>query len=148
MKRTQISHKDIEHQLQEYKIEITKKDHLELIDEKVLLINHIPTYFIYEGKYIPTLKYLLDHFILKRITVDMGAVKFIASGADIMRPGIVEIESEIKKDEAIVIIDVNNKKPLAVGIALFSSAEMQEMKTGKVIKNIHYVSDEVWKIVT
>ncbi|MBI5072786.1 DUF1947 domain-containing protein [Candidatus Woesearchaeota archaeon] len=145
MKRTQISYKDIEHQLQEYKIEISKKDHLELLNDKVLLINHIPTYFLHEGKYIPTLKYLQQHQALKKITVDMGAVKFVVGGADIMRPGIVEIESEIKKDEAVVIIDINNKKPLAIGIALYSSAEMQEMKTGKVIKNIHYVGDEVWK---
>lgn len=146
MKRTQISHKDIEHQLKEHNIEVTKKDHFELINDKIVLINHIPTFFIHEGKYIPTLKYLLEHPILKKITVDMGAVKFVVGGADIMRPGIVEIESEIKKDEAVVIIDINNKKPLAVGIALFSSAEMQDMKTGKVIKNIHYVGDDVWKV--
>lgn len=145
MKRTQISHKDIEHQLRQDKIEITKKDHLELIDDKILVINHIPTFFIHEGKYIPALKYLQEHPLLKKITVDMGAVKFVVGGADIMRPGIVEIESEIKKDEAVMIIDINNKKPLAVGIALFSSAEMQEMKIGKVIKNIHYVGDEIWK---
>ncbi len=147
MKRKQISHKDIEQQLQQYQIEVTKKDHLELIDDKIVLINHIPTYFLHEGKYIPTLKYLLEHPILKKVTVDMGAVKFVVGGADIMRPGITEIESNIQKDEAVMIIDLNNKKPLAVGIALFSSNEMQQMKTGKVIKNIQYVGDEIWKIV-
>lgn len=145
MKRTQISHKDIEHQLGQYKIEISKKDHFELLDDKIVLINHIPTYFLHGGKYIPTLKYLLEHPILKKVTVDMGAVKFVVGGADIMRPGITQIESEIQKDEAVMIIDVNNKKPLAVGIALFSAAEMQSMKTGKVIKNIHYIGDDVWK---
>jgi len=43
-----------------------------------------------------------------------------------------------------VIIDVNNKKPLAVGIALFSSSDMKIQKGGRVIKNIHYVGDEIW----
>ena len=33
---------------------------------------------------------------LKKIAVDMGAVKFVVSGADIMRPGIVEIEEGIE----------------------------------------------------
>lgn len=146
MKRTQISHKDIEQHLQKYNIKITKKDHLELIDDKLLLINHITTFFIYEEKYLPTLKYLLEHQLLKKVTVDMGAVKFVVGGADIMRPGIVEIENEIKKEDAVVIIDMKNKKPLAVGIALFSSEEIHEMKTGKVIKNIHYVGDPIWEM--
>lgn len=75
----------------------------------------------------------------------MGAVKYVISGADIMRPGVVEIESEIMSGDFVLIIDVNNKKPLAVGVALFGSAEMREMKTGKVVKNIHYVGDDVWK---
>ena len=76
----------------------------------------------------------------------MGAVKFIVNGADIMRPGIVEIEAGILKDELVSIIDKNNQKTLAVGIALFSSAEMKGMSLGKVIKNIHYVGDELWKM--
>ena len=145
MKRIQIRHKDIEQQLEQYNLEVSKKENLELLNDKVLLINHAPTLFLHEGKYIPTLQELLKHSILKKITVDMGAVKFVVGGADIMRPGIVAIESEIQKGDPVVIIDVNNKKPLAVGIALFSAAEMQEMKTGKVIKNIHYVGDEIWK---
>ena len=75
----------------------------------------------------------------------MGAVKFVVNGADVMRPGIVEIEEGIAKDEFVAVIDKNNKKPLAVGIALFSSEEMKGMNSGKVIKNIHYVGDELWK---
>ena len=63
-----------------------------------------------------------------------------------MRPGITEIDEEIEKNDFIVIVDVTNKKPLAVGIALLNSEEMRESKTGKVIKNIHYVGDDIWKI--
>ena len=76
----------------------------------------------------------------------MGAVKFIINGADVMRPGITDIEDGIRKDDFIVIIDQNNKKPLAVGIALFNSEEMRALPKGKVIKTIHYVGDVVWKV--
>jgi len=82
---------------------------------------------------------------LKKITVDMGAIKFVINGADIMRPGITEIEEGIAKDELVVIIDERNKKPLVVGIALYDSAEMKKITSGKVVKNIHYVGDEIWK---
>jgi len=76
----------------------------------------------------------------------MGAIKFVVNGADIMRPGITKIQEGIEKDEAIVIVDENNQKPLAVGIALLSAEDMEKTKSGRVIKNIHYVGDELWKL--
>ena len=74
----------------------------------------------------------------------MGAVKFVTKGADIMRPGITEIEDGIQKDTFVTIIDQNNKKPLAIGKSLFNSEELRNTKEGKVIKNVHYVGDEIW----
>lgn len=146
MTSKQLRFKDIEPLLAQYHISVSKKDYLELRNDKILYINHQPTFFYYENKLVPTLRYLLkEQSFLKNIVVDMGAVKFVVGGADIMRPGIVSIESEISADDFVVVVDVNNKKPLAVGIALFASSVMQEMKIGKVIKNIHYVGDDIWK---
>ena len=148
MKRTQLRSKDLNQELEIYKVEISKKDQAELVEDKfkIILVNKKPAFFYFNNLLVPTLKYLQENTILKKITVDMGAVKFVVNGADIMRPGIVEIEAGIAKDEFIVVIDKNNYKPLAVGIALFSSEEMKNMASGKVIKNIHYVGDELWKM--
>ncbi len=125
---------------------IDKKDSVVIIDDKHIMINNDINFFYHNDNIIPTLKHLLKNNFLKKITVDMGAVKFVSSGADVMRPGIVEIDPAIKKGDIVAVIDVNNKRPLAVGEALFDSAEMREMKTGKVIKSIHYVGDDVWKM--
>lgn len=149
MKRTHRRSKDINVELAQYNLNLTKKDQVELIDDKykIMLINHQPAFFYYENRAIPTLKFLQSHSnILKTITIDMGAIKFIVQGADVMRPGIVNIGEGIQKDEIIAIIDEKNKKPIAIGKALFSQAEMQVMKSGKVIKNIHFVGDELWKL--
>ena len=148
MKRTQLKSKEVNKSLDKYQVNLSKKDQVELIEDefKIILVNKQPFFFYYDDKVLPTLKYLQKHDCLKKITVDMGAVKFVINGADIMRPGVVEIESGIEKDDFIAVIDLNNKKPLAVGIALFNSEDMQNTKTGKVIKNIHYVGDELWKI--
>jgi len=149
MKRLSNSEiKDLNKQLQEqYTIEnfISKKDKVEQ-DENIIFMNEKKTFFSYENKLIPTLQTLMQssNFNFKKITVDMGAVKFVVSGADVMRPGIVEIETEIKRNDIVQIIDINNKKTLALGIALFSSDELTLMKTGKVIKNVHYVGDKFW----
>jgi PUA domain protein len=142
--KKQISTKEATALLQTYNIILNKKDMVSA-DEKVVYLNNEPAFFYYENQLYPTLKYLLKQPILKTITVDMGAVRFVVNGADIMRPGIVAIDANIQKDEAIIIIDQNNKKPLAVGIALLSSEEMQKVSSGKVIKNIHYAGDEIWK---
>lgn len=148
MKRTQLRSKDVSKEIEHFKVEISKKDQVELIEDqyKVILINKKPAFFYFNSKIVPTLKLLQERNILKKITVDMGAVKFVVNGADIMRPGIVEVEEGIAKEEFVSVIDKNNKKPLAVGIALYSSEEMKSMSSGKVIKNIHYVGDELWRM--
>ena len=73
----------------------------------------------------------------------MPAIPFIIKGADIMRPGIKELD-EFEKNEIIVIVDETHQKPLAIGISMFSRSEIKEMDKGKVIKNIHYVGDVTW----
>jgi predicted RNA-binding protein (TIGR00451 family) len=75
----------------------------------------------------------------------MGAIKFVTNGADVMRPGITEIDPEIKKDEIICVIDEKHSKPLAICKTLFDSKEIQEKKEGKVLKNLHWIGDNKWK---
>ncbi len=130
-------------------LELSKKDNVVLVEDenyKIVTVNKEPYFFYYEDKMVPTLKLLQTKDLLKKITVDMGAIKFVVNGADIMRPGITKIQEGIEKNEAIVIVDENHQKPLAIGIALLSTEEMEKASSGKVIKNIHYVGDEIWKI--
>jgi PUA-domain protein len=132
-------------QVNKYGVEVSKKDSVDMIDDIMILINNQPLLFIHEGRPVPTLKYLLQHQdALKKITVDMGAVKFVTSGADIMRPGITSFEESIEKDEFVVIIDETHKKPLAIGQMILSGEEAKNTESGKIIKNIHYIGDDIW----
>ena len=148
MKRTSLRPKDVEQEVADFGIELCKRDVVERVEDAatVILVNKKPTLFVVNGKHYPTLRYLLEHPCLKQVVVDMGAVKFMVNGADVMRPGIVELDESIAKDEAVVIVDVNHKKPLAVGIALLSGQEIKAASSGKVIKNIHFVGDSIWKM--
>jgi PUA-domain protein len=149
MKKIPLKVKELNKQIEHFNISYSKKDQVILVEDekyRFILVNKEILFFYYENQIAPTLKLLQQKDLLKKITVDMGAVKFVVNGADIMRPGIIEIEEDIKENDFIVIIDVNNKKPLSIGIALLNSEEMRNTSSGKVIKNIHFVGDELWKI--
>jgi len=109
-----------------------------LIDDslKILRIN---------DEYIPFLSEikLLERF--PNVVVDMGAVKFMCNGANVMRPGIKNY-SDFSKDDIICVVEESQHKFLAVGKALVNSSEMKEMSKGEVIKNLHYISDRYWEI--
>ena len=124
---------------------VDKKDKAEIVDDNIVVVNDEWSFFYYENKLVPTLKLIMKKEILKKVIVDMPAVPFMVKGADVMRPGIKHLE-EFEKGEFVVIVDETHKKPLAIGQALFSSKEIEEMEKGKVIKNVHWVGDRVWDI--
>jgi len=98
-----------------------------------------------EGDYIPVLTLLLKGGVtLKTIIVDMGAIRFVTNGADIMRPGITKIDPSINKGDIVRIADETHERTLAVGKALYDAGEMEKITKGKVIKNIHTIKDSVW----
>jgi PUA-domain protein len=131
-----------------YGFQFDKKDNVEIVEvdeRKVIKSNNGGMFFYLGDEIIPSLRLVLSNKInLKKIIVDMGAVKFVVNGADIMRPGVVEVEEEIEKGEIIEIIDVNNRKPLAIGRALCGSEEMKNKEEGKVVKNLHFVGDGIY----
>ncbi|AFS80610.1 PUA domain-containing protein [Candidatus Nitrosopumilus koreensis AR1] len=78
------------------------------------------------------------------VTVDMGAVKFMCKGANLMRPGIKSF-TEFEKDKLVCIVEESQHKFLAVGKSVVSSSEAEAMDKGEVIKNLHYISDKFWE---
>ena len=78
------------------------------------------------------------------VMVDMGAVKFMCKGANVMRPGIKKF-TEFEKDKIVCIVEESQHKFLAVGKAMISSSELENMEKGEVIKNLHYISDKFWE---
>ncbi len=94
--------------------------------------------------YIPLLSEigLLEKF--PKVVVDSGAIKFVCNGANVMRPGIREF-TKFQKDDVICVVEEKHGKFIAVGIALVSSDELDQMSKGEVVKNLHYISDKYWE---
>lgn len=98
-----------------------------------------------DDDYLPFLSEteMLEKF--PNVTVDMGAVKFMCKGANVMRPGIKSF-SEFEKDKLVCIIEESQHKFLAIGKSMVSSSELEKMEKGEVLKNLHYISDKFWEI--
>lgn len=97
-----------------------------------------------EDDYLPFLSEteMLEKF--PSVTVDMGAVKFMCKGANLMRPGIKEF-TEFEKNKLVCIVEESQHKFLAIGKSIVSSSELDTMDKGEVVKNIHYISDKFWE---
>ncbi len=94
-----------------------------------------------------TVRGLLAHPAAKRhVTVDMGAVKFVYNGADVMAPGIVDADPAIRPGDLVWVRDEKNLRPLAIGEALVAGPEMVASEKGKAVRSIHHVGDALWKL--
>ena len=76
----------------------------------------------------------------------MGAVPHIANGADVMAPGIVDMDRSVTEGALVVVIDQKNRTPLAVGRTRMDAQTVLGTKRGRAIETLHYVGDPVWKL--
>ena len=131
----------------QWKIELPKQKNIKTHDVTkngiIITGNEITAIKIGEN----ILPFLDDIPILEKfpyVTVDMGAVKFVCKGANVMRPGIIKF-SDFESGEIVCVIEESQNKFLAVGKAEMSSKEAQDASKGEVIKNMHYISDDFWE---
>ena len=102
----------------------------------------------HHNRLIPSLHLIIENnnfFVsLPKVVVDVGAIRFVVNGADIMRPGIRTLE-EFEQNSLVIVVDEKHNKPLAVTIALFDSNTIRSMSKGRVLENIHFVGDDIWE---
>jgi PUA-domain protein len=116
----------------------------EFLERQVLVVDNKVLGLFDNGEPFLSVRGLLTHkATLRYVTVDMGAVKFVANGADIMAPGIVEADPALKEGDWCWIRDERNKQPLAVGRALVAGTAMVRGK-GKAVKSVHHLGDKLW----
>lgn len=123
-----------------------KLEYVETDKWSMIFVDNEPHLFKIEGVIFPTVKGALEMKPERRLVkVDAGAVRFVVNGADIMGPGVVDADPSIKEGDFVIVIEETHGKALAIGKALVRGDEMPGRK-GKVVKSIHYVGDEIWKL--
>ncbi len=113
-------------------IEEKKKDKIYYYSGKPIIFNNIPTI------------YLLNYLKLKdkTITVDDGAVPHINNGSSLFAPGIINMDTNIKRDD---IVYIKNKEGyfIAVGISTRDGKDIMSDKKGEAAKVIHHLNDRI-----
>jgi PUA-domain protein len=116
-------------------------------DSEVVFVEGTPVAVRRASLLIPSLVNLESLNTLPKIVVDMGAVPHVCGGADVMAPGIRKVEGEFGEGSLVGVVDEKYGKFLAVGQSMVDSKTLRGTKKGKVVKNLHYVGDEVWESV-
>ena len=153
-RRHHLKKKELKKVLEELKdnfgVEIPKKVKGEVLvvdNYEVILIDGEPALFKVEDKLYPTLHCIMKYNIERgKVVVDMGAVRFLARGADVMAPGIVDADESIKEGDVVFAVDETHNKPLIVGRALMDGIRMKNSDKGRAIKTLHYVGDAIWNL--
>ena len=130
----------------QWKVELPKIKNLKIyeFEDGQIIVGEGLTAIKKGDTYLPFLSDSVTLAKFPSVMVDMGAVKFMCNGANVMRPGIRSF-GEFEKGQIVCIIEESQKKSLAVGRALVSSQEMSEMSKGIVVENLHYISDKYWE---
>ncbi|MEM3163612.1 MAG: PUA domain-containing protein [Desulfurococcaceae archaeon] len=128
-------------------VEKPKEGHRALFEDIALyIIDGVPLVFEYKGFKYPTLMAVTLGGLgsTNYVIVDLGAVKHLLNGADVMAPGIIEV-SDFQAGDVVSAWSPDRKTALVVGKALMDSKEVLTVKKGRAVKSIHYAGDKVWK---
>ena len=88
----------------------------EIEETKIIFVDDELVFMDHEGEIVFTLHGLYKYKPKENfVVVDMGAIKFVTNGADVMAPGIVDADSNISENQQVWICDETHRKPLAVG---------------------------------
>ena len=111
----------------------------------VIVIDNELLGFLVDDRPFLTLRGILKYRpSMRSVTVDMGAIKFVSSGADAMAPGIIDADRTVEPGDLVWIRDETHHQPLAIGEALISGSDMISASSGKAVKVVHHIGDELW----
>ncbi|MBN2567645.1 RNA-binding protein [Candidatus Woesearchaeota archaeon] len=121
----------------------SKKDAVETDGEKVMA-GGVCLFLSVGGRPVPTLRNARAAAALPRLVVDRGAVRFMASGADVMRPGIVRIDDAVREGGTVLVVDEQHGKGLCIARSLYDADAMRSLEKGKAAASLHHVGDAYW----
>jgi PUA domain protein len=139
-------------EIKQYSKEIMERTGIHFEPERALELENALVlvddgFMIYDKKNSAFYPFLADKISgqLPQLEVDSGASERIKQGANVMRPGIINIDSKLKNGWPALI--TGNKESLAIAISMMDYAEAVSAQKGVVARNVHRQGDQIWNAV-
>ncbi len=95
--------------------------------------------------------YPADPYILPKVKVDRGAIRFLLAGAHMMCPGLTSAGGYLPPaDEAlpagtpVAIYAEGKEHSVGVGITKLNTEEMRKVNKGVGVETVTYLGDDLW----
>ncbi|KAI4525185.1 hypothetical protein K525DRAFT_261691 [Schizophyllum commune Loenen D] len=123
----------------------------------IYTVNGEPIFFQhFDGPFYPTLRLLHKYpYILPRVQIDRGAIRFLLAGAHMMCPGMTSkggylppSEEVIPAGAAVAIYAEGKEHAVGVGITKMSTEEIKKVNKNIGVETTTYLGDDLWSIRT
>ncbi|KAI0078193.1 hypothetical protein K474DRAFT_1706740 [Panus rudis PR-1116 ss-1] len=108
----------------------------------------------FDESFFPTLRLLHKYpFILPKVGIDRGAIRFLLAGAHMMCPGMTSAGGYLPPADAAltagtpVAIHAEGKEhACGIGITKMSTEEMKKVNKGVGVETVTYLGDDLWAV--
>jgi PUA domain protein len=99
--------------------------------------------------------YLSDPYILPKVQVDRGAIRFLLAGAHMMCPGFTSAggrlppaEEAVPAERLVAIHAEGKEHAVGVGITKLSTEDIKKVNKGVGVETACYLGDDLWSLTT
>lgn len=94
---------------------------------------------------------MIDPFVLPKVGIDRGAIRFLLAGAPMMCPGLTSkggylppAESAVADGRAVAIFAEGKEHPVGLGLLKMGTEEMKKINKDIGVDTMHYLGDDLW----
>ncbi|KAG1855530.1 hypothetical protein C8R48DRAFT_312393 [Suillus tomentosus] len=120
-------------------------------------VQNVPLFFQhFDGPFYPTLRLLHQYpFILPKVGVDRGAIRFLLAGAPMMCPGLTSAggylpppEEALPKGTAVAVHAEGKEHAVGIGITTLGTEEMRKLNKDVAVEIVTHLGDDLWALQT
>ena len=96
---------------------------------------------------------MLDPYILPKVGIDRGAIKYLLGGAPMMCPGLTSAggylppaESALPVGTPVAIFAEGKEHPVGIGITKMGTEEMRKVNKDVGVELTTYLGDDLWAL--
>ncbi|KAI0029822.1 hypothetical protein K488DRAFT_88345 [Vararia minispora EC-137] len=108
----------------------------------------------FDGPFYPTLKLLHKYpFLLPRVGIDRGAIRFLLAGAHMMCPGLTSkggylpsADAAIPEGAPVAIFAEGKEHACGIGITKMDTEQIKKINKDIGVESVTYLGDDLWAI--